>query len=190
MSAGSNSFLSDTSTSISISENISNNYINTNLINKICILLEMLINSSKLKLSSKKVNLPNSSFELKRIPFISLYDYLCRIIKYIKIDDDTLIYALIYIDRIHKNKFIVSSYNIHKLLFIAIVLAAKYKDDNCLSKKIYSKIGGITIKEFEKMEIEFCLYINYRLYIKQSLFEKYYIYITNDYVFNNITNEL
>ena len=40
------------------------------------------------------------------------------------------------------------------------------------------------------MEIEFCLYINYRLYIKQSLFEKYYIYITNDCVFSNITNEL
>ena len=110
MSAGSNSFLSDTSTSISISENISNNYINTNLVNKICILLEMLINSSKLKLSSKKVNLPNSSFELKRIPFISLYDYLCRIVNYILIDDDTLIYALIYIDRIYKNKFILKFY--------------------------------------------------------------------------------
>ena len=190
MSSCSNSIISNSSTLISISENIHNNYINTNLVKKICILLEALIDSNKLRISNKKDIIYNSSFELKRIPFISLYDYLCRIIKYIKIDDDTLIYALIYIDRIHKNKFIVSSYNIHKLLFIAIVLAAKYKDDNCLSKKIYSKIGGISIKEFEKMEIEFCLYINYRLYIKQSLFEKYYIYITNDYVFNNITNEL
>ena len=107
-----------------------------------------------------------------------------------KIKDDTLIYALIYIDRIYKNKFNITSYNIHKLSFIAIVLASKYKEDNCLSKKIYSEIGGITIKEFEKMEIEFCFYINYRLYIKKELFEKYYININNDYVFNYISNEI
>ena len=185
MSSHTNSFLSKTSTSISLSENMPNNYINTNLVNNICILFEALINSNKLKLSSKKINLHNSSFELKRIPIISLYDYLCRIVNYILIDDDTLIYALIYIDRIYKNKFILTPFNIHKLLFTSIVLAAKYKEDICLSKKKYSEIGGITIKEFEKMEIEFCLFINYRLYIKQSLFEKYFIYITNDYLFNN-----
>ena len=190
MSSCSNSIISNSSTLISISENIHNNYINTNLVKKICILLEALIDSNKLRISTKKDIIHNSSFELKRIPFISLYDYLCRIIKYMKIKDDTLIYALIYIDRIYKNKFNITSYNIHKLSFIAIVLASKYKEDNCLSKKIYSKIGGITIKEFEKMEIEFCFYINYRLYIKKELFEKYYININNDYVFNYISNEI
>ena len=40
------------------------------------------------------------------------------------------------------------------------------------------------------MEIEFCFYINYRLYIKKELFEKYYININNDYVFNYISNEI
>ena len=190
MSSCSNSIFSNSSTSISISESIPDNYINTNLVNKICILLKALINSNKLRPPSKKEIFHNISFELKRIPLISLYDYFCRIIKYTKIKEDTLIYALIYIDRINKNKLNITSYNIHKLSFIAIVLAAKYKEDNCLSKKIYSKIGGITVKEFEKKEIDFCSYINYRLYIKQSLFEKYYFNINNDFVFNNMVDVL
>ena len=86
MQSRSNSIISNTSTLISISENIHNNYINTNLVKKICILLEGLIDSNKLRISTKKDIINNSSFELKRIPFISLYDYLCRIIKYIKIN--------------------------------------------------------------------------------------------------------
>ena len=42
----------------------------------------------------------------------------------------------------------------------------------------------------EILEIKFCLYINYRLYIKKDIFDKYYLNINNDYVFNDIKEEL
>ena len=177
------------STTISIPEKLSRNYINEKLLKKICILLEALIDLNPVK-NLKKEKINKTIFDLKRLPLISLYDYLYRIIKYTRINDNTLINALIYIDRIHKNKFIITYYNIHKLIFIAIVLASKYVDDNCLNRKLYSRIGGITTKEFEILEIKFCLYINYRLYIGKELFDKYYSNINNDYIFNNIKEEL
>ena len=180
---------SSLSTSISMPGELSRNYINEKLLKKICILLEALIDLNPVR-KSKKEMINKTIFDLKRLPLISLYDYLYRIIKYTRINDNTLINALIYIDRIHENKFIITHYNIYKLIFIAIVLAAKFMEDNCLNSKIYSKIGGITIKEFEILEIKFCLFINYRLYIKKDLFDKYYLNINNDYVFNNIKEEL
>ena len=177
------------STTISIPEKLSRNYINEKLLKKICILLEALIDLNPVK-NLKKERINKTIFDLKRLPLVSLYDYLYRIIKYTRINDCTLINALIYIDRIHKNKFIITYYNIHKLIFIAIVLASKFVEDNCLNRKLYSRIGGITAKEFEILEIKFCLYINYRLYIGKELFDKYYSNINNDYIFNNIKEEL
>ena len=177
------------STTISIPEKLSRNYINEKLLKKICILLEALIDLNPVK-NLKKETINKTIFDLKRLPLISLYDYLYRIIKYTRINDNTLINALIYIDRIHKNKFIITYYNIHKLIFIAIVLASKFVEDNCLNRKLYSRIGGITKKEFEILEIKFCLYINYRLYIGKEIFDKYYSNINNDYIFNNIKEEL
>ena len=177
------------STTISIPEKLSRNYINEKLLKKICILLEALIDLNPVK-NLKKETINKTIFDLKRLPLISLYDYLYRIIKYTRINDNTLINALIYIDRIHKNKFIITYYNIHKLIFIAIVLASKFVEDNCLNRKLYSRIGGINAKEFEILEIKFCLYINYRLYIGKEIFDKYYSNINNDYIFNNIKEEL
>ena len=123
------------STTISIPEKLSRNYINEKLLKKICILLEALIDLNPVK-NLKKEKINKTIFDLKRLPLISLYDYLYRIIKYTRINDNTLINALIYIDRIHKNKFIITYYNIHKLIFIAIVLASKFVEDNCLNRKL------------------------------------------------------
>ena len=63
------------------------------------------------------------------------------------------------------------------MIFVAIVLSAKYNGNCCLTNKLYSKIGGISVKELENLEIKFCKYINYRLYIRQELFDKYIKYI-------------
>lgn len=58
----------------------------------------------------------------KRMPFssltkpeINLNDYLIRFISYSKIEEASLIIALIYIDRIcQKNNIIITEYNIHR----------------------------------------------------------------------------
>ena len=190
MSERSESAYSDSSTCYTKINIFSDNNINEKLLEKIYLLIEALINKNKKIYLNKRLNY-KSSFNMKSFPLISIYDYLYRIVKYTKIKESTLIKALIYIDRIQRNKnIIISYYNIHKLIFIAIVLSAKYSEDNPLNKKLYSKIGGITLKELNNLEIKFCQYINYRLYIKETLFNKYYKYINNDYTFINIIKDL
>ena len=191
MSEHTESTYSDSSTCFTRINNFPDININEKLLEKVYILIEALININRKKYLNNKRCIYKSVFNMKTIPLISVYDYLYRIVKYTKIKESTLIKALIYIDRINKNKnIIITYYNIHKIIFIAIVLSAKYNEDNPLSKKLYSKIGGITPKEFDNLEIKFCKYINYRLYIKESLYNKYYKYINNDYSFITIIKNL
>ena len=168
---------SDTSTCISIRNRFSFDFINEKLISKISLLLESLINLNRRKSFEQKI-FKWTSFDLKKIPVISIHDYIYHIIKYTQIDVNTLIKALIYLDIFNrKNRYLISYFNVHKLILVSIVLSAKYNEECCFTNKFYSKIGGISVKELKNLEIKFCKYINYRLYIKQELFDKYSKYL-------------
>ena len=166
--------ISNCSTNTSLSDN--SIYINENLTQKIVLILEGVI-----KLNKNKYKKNKSVFNCDKIPNISLYNYLYRIQKYSQIEDNTLILALIYIDRICSNgDFMINYYNIHKILFVAVVLAIKYNEDNYFTNNYYSKIGGITSKELEFLELNFSSSIDFKFYVCESLFEKYCKYINNN----------
>ena len=181
MSENLESSYSNSSTNSSLSHKYT--YINEKLIKKISIILEKV-----LYLNSNKFQKTKSSFNCTFIPNISLYNYIYRIQKYSEMEDNTLILALIYIDRICCNNFIINYYNIHKIILISIVFAIKYNEDNYYTNSYYSKIGGIKINEFNALEKEFAQIIDFQFYVKKSLFDKYYKYINNDYIlYNNIS---
>ena len=169
---------SNSSTNSSLSHEYT--YINEKLIKRISIILEKV-----LYLNSNKFQKTKSSFNCTFIPNISLYNYIYRIQKYSEMEDNTLILALIYIDRICCNNFIINYYNIHKIILISIVFAIKYNEDNYYTNSYYSKIGGIKINEFNALEKEFVSIIDFQFYVKKSLFDKYYKYINNDSILSN-----
>ena len=69
------------------------------------ILLHILSENKKSKDYYKKINSnQDGHFTFKMKPGINLLDYLRRILKYVKIEYSTLIIAMIYIDRICKEK--------------------------------------------------------------------------------------
>ena len=117
MSESDESTQSDSSTCVTVRNHFSFDFINEKLIKKICLLLEALINFNQKKSFKHKIY-NRTSFDLKGIPFISLYDYIYRIIKLTHIDAHTLIRALIYID-------IISNY------FIANLFYCKYNNFRC-----------------------------------------------------------
>ena len=122
-------------------------------------------------LSNKKIKL----FMLKKIPSISINDYLLRLSKYSKLDKSTIIFILIYIDRIcHKYNFKINNYNIYKLILAAMVIAIKFNEDEYYTSSFYSKLGGISIIEMNQLEYEFATMINFNLFIKEDLFYQYY----------------
>ena len=178
MSENLESSYSNSSTNSSLSHKYT--YINEKLIKKISIILEKVIYLNSNKFQKKK-----SIFNCNFIPNISLYNYIYRIQKYSEVEDNTLILALIYIDRICYNNFIINYYNIHKIFLVSVVFAIKYNEDNYYTNSYYSKIGGIKINEFNALEKEFASIIDFQFYVKKSLFDKYYKYINNDSILSN-----
>lgn len=134
------------------------------------------IRKSYSKIMQKQFKYIFSSFE---IPSISLRDYLIRIIQMSGIEASIVVIALIYLDRICKNKIALIQYNIHKLLFTAILIAVKYTQDNHFSNKEFSYIAGIFLKEMNLMEYKFLKLIRYDLFISEDVLLKYHNYLAD-----------
>ena len=134
-----------------------------------CILSELIeLNSSKSKNNFSTDDIFNSS----QIPNISILVYLKRIVEYTNIEENTLICALIYIDTIAKKKTI-TNFNIHKILFSAILASIKFNEDKIYQNSYYSQIAGISTQELFKIENEFLNLIQFKLYIDEDKYLSY-----------------
>ena len=137
-------------------------------------------NSVEINNSNMVYNKKIILFMLKKIPSISIKDYLFRLLKYSKINDSTLVYILIYIDRLcHKYKIKINYYNIYKLILASMVVAIKLNEDEFYSSEFYAKLGGISKMEMNNLEYEFAAMINFNLFVKEELFYKYYDLLIN-----------
>ena len=128
---------------------------------------------NKAKKCNKNILL--KSFTNKNIPSISIKDYLLRLSKHAKVNESTIILILIYIDRIcNMNHFILTYFNIHKLILAAFILAIKYNEENYYHMIYYSKIGGVSLSELNYLESEYLILIGYKLFVDTKLYDKYY----------------
>jgi hypothetical protein len=118
------------------------------------------------------------SFLSKKIPSISIYNFLDRLVKYSRIQNSTLMLILIYIDRLCDINYVnLTFYNIHKLILASMIVAIKFNEDNYFSNSFYAKVGGVTKKEIDKLEYEFLSLIDFTLFIDEEIFEKYNNYL-------------
>ena len=114
-------------------------------------------------------------FVSKQIPNISIFEYIERLLKYSKAFNELLIIVLIYLDTIcAKHKINLNYYNIHKLFLAAFISAIKFYEDEYYSLNYYAKLGGISKKELINLEYEFLNLMDFQLFVKQELYEKYY----------------
>ena len=159
----------------SLNNNIQNEeeIIKANTIELISDLLNNICEENKTK--KEKRNILIKQFTNNNIPSISIKNYLMRLTKHSKIGKSTIIIILIYIDRICKiNNLLLTYYNIHKLFLASFILAIKYNEDQYYSMFIYSKIGGVSLSELNKLEFEFIKLIGFNLFVPQNLYDKYY----------------
>ena len=114
------------------------------------------------------------TFTSKFIPKMSLGDYLNRIMTYTKIEQPTLVSALIYIDRFcSKNKIILTEYNTHRLLIASVVVSIKYNEDRKYNNEFYSLVAGTDKRQLNQLEREFIYGIDFDLFIDEGEFETY-----------------
>ena len=161
--------------------NTNNNKINNEtesekmkIIENISDLLSDICDEYKNDFNSQNKNNLLKPFLSKRIPSISIKDYLIRLNKYTKLNNSTIILILIYIDKIcNFNNFKLSYYNIHKLILASMLFAIKYNEEEYYSLRFYAELGGITINEMSNLEYQFLVLIRFELFVDEDLFNKY-----------------
>ena len=69
--------------------------------------------------------------------------------------------------------FVMDSFNIHRLIITAVTVSTKFSSDFFYSNSRYSKVGGISLKEMNYLEIQFLILCDFNLLISIEEFEKY-----------------
>jgi hypothetical protein len=152
------------------------------LIKAISQTLETILEGNQYRPKYKDIILKQSNmiFSAKKIPDISIEDYLIRIQKYTNMERNTLITSLIFIDRLCKiSNLTLTYYNIHRILFTSVLISIKYNEDNFFDNKYYSEIAGVKAKELNLLEYNFTKMISFRFFVSDEIFEKYKQHLDN-----------
>ena len=153
---------------------------NLELIKVISDILSAIIEENKKLPNIKQIllNQKKMCFSEKTIPNILIYDYLKRIQDYSFIERNTLILSLIYIDRLCTlGQITLTHYNIHRILFGAILISIKYNEDIFYGNNYYAEIAGVKINELNSIEYSFFLLCNYDLFVSDEIFKQYNAYL-------------
>jgi hypothetical protein len=115
-----------------------------------------------------------TKFHSARVPSITMPDYFKRIAKYGHCSAECHIIALIYIDRhVRARDVPITFRNVHRLVIVAVMIAAKLRDDVYYSNAYYASIGGVSNREINELEVELLCSINWETYVS---FEEYHAY--------------
>ena len=153
-----------------------NTILNHELNSLISINLLHIISKNKLKGNYKALlkKQKNNIFNIQKIPKLSIGDFIYRITYYTKISEVTLISSLILMERYCKNNnIILTVYNIHRLLFISIMVNIKFMEDKHFLNSFYAMICDVKLSYLNKMEYEFLSGIQFQLLINKNVYYKY-----------------
>ncbi|KAK9845185.1 hypothetical protein WJX84_003483 [Apatococcus fuscideae] len=99
-------------------------------------------------------------------PAIGMQAYLSRISQHSKSSPICLVMALVYIKRLAQaSAHLICQHSIHRLTITSVLLAAKLCDDRVYNNSLYAKIGGISTKELNSMELDLMRRLGYRLMV-------------------------
>ena len=160
-----------------------------NIVNAVSEILKQIIeNNNEQPIKNDSIRKKHPSLYSEVPPKISIYEYVSRIQKYCSIEKNIIILGLIYIDRICDiNRLRLTNYNIHRILFISILIALKYNEDSIYSNKYYSEVAGVSLKELNSMESSFLELLDFKLYVSEEEFKKYNFYLEN---FRNTADDM
>ncbi|KXZ50651.1 CYCU1 protein [Gonium pectorale] len=102
-----------------------------------------------------------------RPPPIGLQAYLERVAKYTKCSPVCFIMALVYMDHLAQRDpdMLPTPFNVHRLLLSGVLLAAKLTDDHYFNNAFYGRVGGVSVQEINRLELELLRLMDYRLHV-------------------------
>ncbi|KAG5487078.1 hypothetical protein LSCM1_07748 [Leishmania martiniquensis] len=100
--------------------------------------------------------IPSSDFHSHCIPPMTVTMYVQRLVRYCACSGEALLCAFLLLLRyVFQSGHPVTIYNAHRLLITSIVLGIKLRDDVYYSNVYYGRIGGISGREMNKLELLF-----------------------------------
>lgn len=95
-----------------------------------------------------------------------LSDYLARLVRYTGCSHAAYVVALVYLTRLSAAYPVLalSDYNVHRLYMTALVLAAKYVDDEVYAAAHYARVGGVpSTRELNALELHMLRLLNWNV---------------------------
>ena len=119
-------------------------------------------------------------FYLRRVPNITLSEYITYIMEHTNINISTIIIAIIYIDMFcEKYKYVLCFNNIYLMFLTACLLSIKFNEDKYISSEFYAEICEIPVEFLNELEKYLCLKLRYSLYVEDTEYNSYYNYLAN-----------
>jgi len=110
-------------------------------------------------------------------PTISIIDYLHRIVHHTTLEASTLLSMIYYIDLLSNEypAFTISSLTVHRFLITAAAVASKGLCDSFCTNTFYAKVGGVSLRELNVLELEFLNRVHWRIVPRTEILGEYYV---------------
>lgn len=107
-------------------------------------------------------------FFLKSVPSFTLAEYLERIHRYCPHSPGVYLAAAAYIYRLCVSETLVPATDrtIHRLSLAAIWVASKTFEDNRWAQERIAKVGGVSQRELQSMEVNLCFLLDFQLFVR------------------------
>eukprot|EP00960_Hanusia_phi_P069867 767180-Hanusia_phi.AAC.2 len=131
---------------------------------------EVTRNDQKLDGKPSKVTV----FHGHRPPNISVKSYLERIKTFGGCSTCCFVLGVLYLERLASSDatYLLNSYNMHRLVLTAVMVATKFVDDFYFSNSYWSKVGGIQIEELNGLELEFLFLSGFSLHVQRAEYDE------------------
>ena len=154
--------------------------------------LSSLIEEIIQKNSSRKIKSKQSSFYCKDSTFreMSVFPFIYNIYTYLNLNFSTILLSLISIKRfLMRTKDELTKRNFYKLFITSCLLNSKQNEECTYNSEIFALFGNININELHSLEKEFFEEIDYKLYVNDEVYQRYYELIKKRHVkINEIKN--
>jgi len=131
--------------------------------------LSYLLNKRCRKYNNIGYNIPNTlQMDLK--------SYLWTIACNTNCSNESLVLSLVYMDRLLEKSSLIrdTPYKVLLWVFISVLLAIKFHDDHIYSNAVYSKMGGILLKNLNVLERTCLSEMKFELFVSADMYTKYF----------------
>ncbi|XP_062181217.1 cyclin-P3-1 [Phragmites australis] len=143
--------------------------------------LDKAVQKNEELLGSSKIKESTTIFHGQRVPELSIKLYAERIFKYAQCSPSCFVLGLIYMERyLQQPNIYMTSLSVHRLLITSVVIAAKFTDDSFFNNAYYGKVGGISTREMNRLELDLLFSLDFRLKVSLETFGSYCLQLAKE----------